>query len=172
MIWKKERKKERKMQNPLHNILASFGLGASHDTGGVEFWHEPERAGWLMKQGDVVKTWRRRWFVPRREAVLVCRRGGDVVVADARRGGREPVPFREGRGGHAEQAARVRAEQPDGHRVDAVADSALRKRGVDQGALGKAVRHRPRLAGPVFVHGAARIRTSYVVVSASMRDSR
>ena len=51
------------MQNPVHNILASFGLGASHDTGGVEFWHEPERAGWLMKQGDVVKTWRRRWFV-------------------------------------------------------------------------------------------------------------
>lgn len=29
----------------------------------VEFWEEPERAGWLMKQGEYFKNWRRRWFV-------------------------------------------------------------------------------------------------------------
>jgi hypothetical protein len=100
--------KKKKMQNPLHNILASFGLGASHDTGGVEFWHEPERAGWLMKQGDVVKTWRKRWFVLKGGKLFwFADAVGDVVVADARRGGRQPVPVREGRGGCLEQAARV-----------------------------------------------------------------
>jgi len=31
--------------------------------GGVEFWHGAERAGWLNKQGEYIKTWRRRWFV-------------------------------------------------------------------------------------------------------------
>ena len=29
----------------------------------IEFWTAPERAGWLMKQGEHIKTWRRRWFV-------------------------------------------------------------------------------------------------------------
>lgn len=29
----------------------------------IEFWVAPERAGWLMKQGAHIKTWRRRWFV-------------------------------------------------------------------------------------------------------------
>ncbi|GAA0186451.1 hypothetical protein Leryth_008600 [Lithospermum erythrorhizon] len=33
----------------------------AHD--GVEFWSGPERAGWLTKQGEYIKTWRRRWFV-------------------------------------------------------------------------------------------------------------
>ena len=27
-------------------------LGKNQDTGGVEYWSNPERAGWLMKQGD------------------------------------------------------------------------------------------------------------------------
>ena len=47
----------------MQNFLASIGVGAGHDTGGVEFWHGAERAGWLMKQGEIIKTWRRRWFV-------------------------------------------------------------------------------------------------------------
>ncbi|CAN8298276.1 unnamed protein product [Cochlearia groenlandica] len=33
------------------------------DHGGVEFWSNPERTGWLTKQGEYIKTWRRRWFV-------------------------------------------------------------------------------------------------------------
>lgn len=45
-------------------ILASLSqVGKDHDTGGVEFWRDPMRAGWLYKRGDVVSTWRRRWFV-------------------------------------------------------------------------------------------------------------
>ncbi|GAQ81758.1 hypothetical protein KFL_000900130 [Klebsormidium nitens] len=39
-------------------------FGKKEDPGeGVEFWNSPERAGWLMKQGEYIKTWRRRWFV-------------------------------------------------------------------------------------------------------------
>lgn len=40
--------------------------GATQTTGdydGVEFWSHPERAGWLTKQGEYIKTWRRRWFI-------------------------------------------------------------------------------------------------------------
>ncbi|KAK9810515.1 hypothetical protein WJX72_012038 [[Myrmecia] bisecta] len=29
----------------------------------VEFWREPEKAGWLQSQGEHIKNWRRRWFV-------------------------------------------------------------------------------------------------------------
>ncbi|CAM0883632.1 unnamed protein product [Alopecurus aequalis] len=32
-------------------------------TDGVDFWRAPERGGWLDKQGEYIKTWRRRWFV-------------------------------------------------------------------------------------------------------------
>ncbi|CAN6443023.1 unnamed protein product [Victoria cruziana] len=40
--------------------------GREEDYGGVEFWTSPERTGWLMKQGEYIKTWRRRWFVLKR----------------------------------------------------------------------------------------------------------
>ncbi|PKA63111.1 Pleckstrin likey domain-containing protein 1 [Apostasia shenzhenica] len=33
------------------------------EAAGVEFWSNPERTGWLTKQGEYIKTWRRRWFV-------------------------------------------------------------------------------------------------------------
>jgi len=33
------------------------------DYTGIQFWSNPERSGWLTKQGDYIKTWRRRWFV-------------------------------------------------------------------------------------------------------------
>ncbi|KAL1808996.1 hypothetical protein DCAR_0311574 [Daucus carota subsp. sativus] len=36
---------------------------AAGDYDGVEFWSSPERAGWLTKQGEYIKTWRRRWFI-------------------------------------------------------------------------------------------------------------
>jgi hypothetical protein len=29
-------------------------------------WSDPERTGWLLKQGEYLKTWRRRWFVLKR----------------------------------------------------------------------------------------------------------
>ncbi|CAF1829055.1 unnamed protein product [Brassica napus] len=40
------------------------------DYEGVEFWSNPERSGWLTKQGDYIKTWRRRWFVLKRGKLL------------------------------------------------------------------------------------------------------
>ncbi|RAL36930.1 unnamed protein product [Cuscuta campestris] len=36
---------------------------SSEDYGGVQYWSNPERTGWLTKQGEYIKTWRRRWFV-------------------------------------------------------------------------------------------------------------
>jgi len=49
----------------MDKLNSIFGLGPSNDdlAEGVEFWNAPERSGWLMKQGDYIKTWRRRWFV-------------------------------------------------------------------------------------------------------------
>ena len=38
-------------------------LGRNEDYGNVAYWQEPERSGWLMKQGEFLKSWRRRWFV-------------------------------------------------------------------------------------------------------------
>lgn len=29
----------------------------------VEFWKDPEKAGWLHSQGEHIRTWRKRWFV-------------------------------------------------------------------------------------------------------------
>ncbi|KAK9844674.1 hypothetical protein WJX74_005362 [Apatococcus lobatus] len=40
-----------------------FGKNGRSACGDVEFWHGQERTGWLMKQGEYIKTWRRRWFV-------------------------------------------------------------------------------------------------------------
>ena len=71
-------------------MQALWGRGAKDTYGGVEYWHTPERCGWLQKQGvicvgllvlagklaealpnlclgpvaltgEYIKTWRRRW---------------------------------------------------------------------------------------------------------------
>eukprot|EP00877_Chromochloris_zofingiensis_P002787 jgi/Chrzof1/12509/Cz06g36250.t1 len=47
----------------------------------VEFWHNPERAGWLMKQGEYIKTWRRRWFVLKQGKIFWFK--SDVVTPDS-----------------------------------------------------------------------------------------
>ncbi|KAJ6795193.1 putative pleckstrin homology domain-containing protein 1 [Iris pallida] len=46
-------------------LRAALGYGSVDPSliGGVEFWSDPERTGWLNKQGEYIKTWRRRWFV-------------------------------------------------------------------------------------------------------------
>ncbi|KAJ0524623.1 putative pleckstrin domain, PH-like domain superfamily [Helianthus annuus] len=33
------------------------------DYDNIEYWSNPERTGWLTKQGEYIKTWHRRWFV-------------------------------------------------------------------------------------------------------------
>mmetsp|Transcript_1489 Transcript_1489/g.4676 ORF Transcript_1489/g.4676 Transcript_1489/m.4676 type:complete len:480 (+) Transcript_1489:180-1619(+) len=53
------------------NLKASVGadVRASPLTGrmvtdaGVRYWENPEYGGWLFKQGEHFRTWRRRWFV-------------------------------------------------------------------------------------------------------------
>ncbi len=72
------------MQNPFFNVMASFGA-ATHDTGGVQFWDAPDRSGWLMKQGDVIKTWRSRFFVLK-DGKLFWFSGEDVTSSSTIRG--------------------------------------------------------------------------------------
>ena len=41
----------------------------------VEFWHHPEKAGWMYSQGEHIRTWRKRWFVlkqVRRAGCFLC----------------------------------------------------------------------------------------------------
>ena len=42
----------------------------------VEFWHHPEKAGWMHSQGEHIRTWRKRWFVLKQ-----VWRGGQAVPA-------------------------------------------------------------------------------------------
>jgi hypothetical protein len=74
--------------NSAHLMAASLwravmGTGApaanADSYGGVEFWRSPERAGWLTKQGEYIKTWQRRWFVLKqgklfwfKDSVITC----------------------------------------------------------------------------------------------------
>nr|BAD82044.1 pleckstrin homology (PH) domain-containing protein-like [Oryza sativa Japonica Group]BAD82313.1 pleckstrin homology (PH) domain-containing protein-like [Oryza sativa Japonica Group] len=85
---------------------AVMGAGASSadtdTTGGVEFWRSPERAGWLTKQGEYIKTWRRRWFVLKQGRLFWFKDSG---------------PHRQGRRGHAQPAVRLRALHPGGDHV-------------------------------------------------------
>ncbi|CAM8893833.1 unnamed protein product [Rhodiola kirilowii] len=37
--------------------------GSIDECDGVQFWSNPERTGWLGKQGEYLRNWRRRWFV-------------------------------------------------------------------------------------------------------------
>lgn len=60
----------------------SLLFGSNKNTyGGVEFWSEPERSGWLMKQGEYIKTWRRRWFVLKQGKIFWFK--SDIVTPDA-----------------------------------------------------------------------------------------
>ncbi|KAK4779796.1 hypothetical protein SAY87_015902 [Trapa incisa] len=49
---------------------ATFQAPNPEDYGGIEFWSNPERSGWLTRQGDYIKTWRRRWFVLKQGKLL------------------------------------------------------------------------------------------------------
>jgi hypothetical protein len=61
--------------------MSWWGKTTSDNYGGVEFWHSPDRAGWLMKQGDHIKTWRRRWFVLKQGKIFWFK--SDVVTPDS-----------------------------------------------------------------------------------------
>ncbi|KAK4763787.1 hypothetical protein SAY87_013225 [Trapa incisa] len=49
---------------------ATFQAPNLEDYSGIEFWSNPERSGWLARQGDYIKTWRRRWFVLKQGKLL------------------------------------------------------------------------------------------------------
>ena len=47
------------------NLKASSAVpGAiSSSVQSIRFWESPEYSGWLTKQGEMLRTWRKRWFV-------------------------------------------------------------------------------------------------------------
>ncbi|KDD73891.1 hypothetical protein H632_c1754p0, partial [Helicosporidium sp. ATCC 50920] len=51
----------------------------------VEFWHHPEKAGWMQSQGEHIPTWRRRWFVLK-QGFLFRFSSPDVTAASKPRG--------------------------------------------------------------------------------------
>lgn len=61
--------------------MAGFFRAKNTESDGVEFWHNPEREGWLMKQGEYIKTWRRRWFVLKQGKIYWFK--SDVVTPDS-----------------------------------------------------------------------------------------
>lgn len=65
------------MGTVLNNL---FGKGKGN-FGDVEYWHGAERAGWLMKQGEYIKTWRRRWFVLKQGKIFWFK--SDIVTPDS-----------------------------------------------------------------------------------------
>ena len=48
------------------NSLVGLWKGKEANEEPSDSWANPERTGWLMKQGEYLKTWRRRWFVLKR----------------------------------------------------------------------------------------------------------
>jgi hypothetical protein len=79
----------RQTQSPLDEMLAPimslFGKKPDADSGpAVEFWRDPERAGWLMKQGEHIKTWRRRWFVLKAGKIFWFKQDGVTSMSQPR----------------------------------------------------------------------------------------
>ncbi|XP_030506470.2 pleckstrin homology domain-containing protein 1 [Cannabis sativa] len=58
---------------------------STEEYSGVEFWSRPERTGWLTKQGEYIKTWRRRWFVLK-QGKLLWFKDSNVTSASVPRG--------------------------------------------------------------------------------------
>ncbi|KAG2491125.1 hypothetical protein HYH03_010569 [Edaphochlamys debaryana] len=62
-------------------MQALWGGNKKDTYGGVEYWHTPERCGWLQKQGEYIKTWRRRWFVMKQGKIFWFK--SEVVTPDS-----------------------------------------------------------------------------------------
>lgn len=56
------------------------------DYKGIEFWSNPERSGWLTKQGDYIKTWRRRWFILKQGKLFWFRDSHNITRGSTPRG--------------------------------------------------------------------------------------
>ncbi|KAM7271524.1 hypothetical protein ACFE04_030738 [Oxalis oulophora] len=51
------------MASSLWRLATSLTSTPDYNPTGIEFWSNPERTGWLTKQGEHIKTWRRRYFI-------------------------------------------------------------------------------------------------------------
>lgn len=53
------------LKHVINRMNPSTPPGAASTTaeGTVQFFHSAEHAGWLWKQGEHIRTWRKRWFV-------------------------------------------------------------------------------------------------------------
>ena len=102
---------------------AAPALPAAED---VEFWHSPDKEGWLQSQGDHIKTWRRRWHV--------LKQGYLFRFASERDAGAGPASRPRGvvdlskitdvsGGGGAGGAATIRLSTPQGASISYLADS-------------------------------------------------
>ncbi|XP_074267161.1 pleckstrin homology domain-containing protein 1-like [Silene latifolia] len=56
------------------------------DYNNIEFWVDPERVGWLSKQGEYLKFWRRRWFVLKQGKMVWFMNPSDVTSTAVPRG--------------------------------------------------------------------------------------
>ncbi|KAK9280330.1 hypothetical protein L1049_014018 [Liquidambar formosana] len=84
----------------------------------TEFWSNPERTGWLTKQGEYIKTWRRRWFVLKQGKLFWFK--DSTVNRTSKPRGFIPVGTCltcQGRRGHPQQAVRFRALHQPRHHV-------------------------------------------------------
>ncbi|KAL9228677.1 hypothetical protein vseg_004230 [Gypsophila vaccaria] len=64
----------------------SPGSPCLQDYADLEFWVDHERTGYLFKQGEYIKTWRRRWFVLKKGKLLWFRDSADVKPTAVPRG--------------------------------------------------------------------------------------
>lgn len=58
-----ESKKAEATQSILKDSSRRKSKNEKQSVDDVEFWRTPEKEGWMYSQGEVIKTWRRRWFV-------------------------------------------------------------------------------------------------------------
>ncbi|KAJ9520198.1 hypothetical protein QJQ45_030120 [Haematococcus lacustris] len=61
--------------------LKNWGKPSKEAYAGVEFWQSPDRCGWLTKQGEYIKSWRKRWFVLKQGKIMWFL--DDAVTADS-----------------------------------------------------------------------------------------
>lgn len=60
---------------------ATFQAPDPEEYSGIEYWSNPERAGWLTKQGDYLRTWRRRWFILKQGKLLWFKDSGVTRIS-------------------------------------------------------------------------------------------
>ncbi|MEW5315269.1 MAG: hypothetical protein WDW38_006711 [Sanguina aurantia] len=65
LLQSKKTESSQEVANNLHALVAGGGKKKTSlpTADEVEYWRSPDKAGWLQSQGEVLKSWRKRWFV-------------------------------------------------------------------------------------------------------------